>query len=183
MSEDKGYVYFIRCEGTGLVKVGYSTKPQERLSDLQVGSATKLTLLLTIPGPPGLEKTLHFQLEPYKTRGEWYDLALAAKHARSEFPTEYRIGPRKVTIERISEIPGRRDEGRIYGDYDWGKNRIRIATKDLPLGSQFVALAHELCHEFEHAGYFLGDSDEEIERACDHIGLILGDILATLRWD
>lgn len=43
-------VYFIMAEGTDRVKIGVSEQFEQRLIDLQVGSAVRLKVLGTIPG-------------------------------------------------------------------------------------------------------------------------------------
>lgn len=71
--EYPGVVYFIRCFATGLVKIGWTSgRPLERLSQLQVGSASELMLIATEPAHPSRETELHEQFAYLRVRGEWF---------------------------------------------------------------------------------------------------------------
>ena len=65
-------IYFVQCTGTRYIKIGYSEKPQARLSSLQTGSASALRLLASIPGTKDREKELHSQLKHLRVQGEWF---------------------------------------------------------------------------------------------------------------
>ena len=69
------WVYFIRegypqeeCQ----VKIGFSSDPGRRCSELQVGRVRKLRLLGVIPGGPEVERALHRHFVAIRIRGEWF---------------------------------------------------------------------------------------------------------------
>ena len=66
----QGYVYFLRRGAW--VKIGFSTKPTARVSELQVGSAEKITSLVAIAGTFGDERRLHRMFEKFRGEGEWF---------------------------------------------------------------------------------------------------------------
>lgn len=66
-------VYYIRCEGTGLIKIGLSSDVRARLSQLQVSSTSNLVLLATEQGGGATEKARHRQFEAARVRGEWFN--------------------------------------------------------------------------------------------------------------
>lgn len=70
-----GYVYFIRCEKTKLVKIGFSEAfPTSRLRQLQTGSGGKLRLIAFIRAYAKRERELHAQFASHRERGEWFRL-------------------------------------------------------------------------------------------------------------
>jgi hypothetical protein len=66
------YVYFIRGEGTGLVKIGVADDPRTRLRDLSIGSPVALTLLGQTPGNEAIERALHKRFAALRAHGEWF---------------------------------------------------------------------------------------------------------------
>lgn len=70
-----GYVYFIRCAKTKLVKIGFTESyPTNRLRQLQTGSGGKLHLLAFITARASRERDLHRQFAAQHERGEWFRL-------------------------------------------------------------------------------------------------------------
>lgn len=67
-------IYFIRDAATGFVKVGHSVDPAKRLITLQIGSASALTLEMTLPGGKSVEAVFHARLATKRQRGEWFAL-------------------------------------------------------------------------------------------------------------
>ena len=69
-----GFVYFIKMEETGEIKIGFTEKnPKERLKDLQTGNSNKLILLGYIDGTNQDEFNLHQEFsEERKSIGEWF---------------------------------------------------------------------------------------------------------------
>lgn len=67
-----GFVYFIRAEVTGMVKIGWATKPEARLKSLQMQSPDRLVLAATVPGTGRDEKALHERLTAHRRHGEWF---------------------------------------------------------------------------------------------------------------
>jgi len=69
-----GHVYFIRSGPApdGLIKIGATWDPHQRLRDLQVGSSEQLTLLAVMPGDTATEAHLHRAFAHPRVRGEWF---------------------------------------------------------------------------------------------------------------
>ncbi|ASK88483.1 GIY-YIG nuclease family protein [Sphingorhabdus sp. SMR4y] len=70
-----GYVYFIQCELTKLVKIGFSESyPTKRMRGLQTGSGGKLHLIAFIKTTFDREGELHRRFAEQHERGEWFRL-------------------------------------------------------------------------------------------------------------
>jgi hypothetical protein len=69
------FVYMIGEEGSTIVKIGKANNPAERLSSLQTGNPTPLTVMSAHEGDHQLESHLHTVFADYRVRGEWFDLA------------------------------------------------------------------------------------------------------------
>jgi hypothetical protein len=72
MGEFFGYIYFIRNETTGHIKVGYSIHPKKRLVDLRREAQAPLTLLATVASHRYIETPLHHVLKDTRHHGEWF---------------------------------------------------------------------------------------------------------------
>ena len=88
-ADDGGFVYLIREEFMGLVKIGVSTDPSARLQDLQVSCPQRLDLVAVIQSdhPKQTEAKLHVEFESKHYRGEWFRLSeedIAAFQANSK---------------------------------------------------------------------------------------------------
>jgi hypothetical protein len=69
----EGYVYFVKGETSGLVKIGHtSNHPSARLVALQIGSPEKLVPVGVLPGTKQREKKLHARYAEYRSHGEWF---------------------------------------------------------------------------------------------------------------
>jgi hypothetical protein len=66
-------VYFIQPTGGGLIKIGMSSNPRERLNLLQTGCPVELRILGTLPGGQPLELELHQRFAAHRVRGEWFE--------------------------------------------------------------------------------------------------------------
>lgn len=65
-------IYFIGNE-SGQVKIGYSVNPTARLSDLQIGTPDRLTILAVLPLVDiETEKEYHEKYDYCKIGGEWF---------------------------------------------------------------------------------------------------------------
>lgn len=85
---DLGWVYFVQCRTTGLIKIGTTKRdPEKRLATLQTGCPTELRLLGTLRGGEPRESRLHEDFSDYRVRGEWF-----------------RPGPRVVAYLRAHKI-------------------------------------------------------------------------------
>ena len=68
-----GEVYFIRREGDGAIKIGWTGSVHgTRMGGLQVGSVEVLTLVATIPGSQEVERQWHSRFAYANIRGEWF---------------------------------------------------------------------------------------------------------------
>jgi hypothetical protein len=66
------YVYFIGAD-TGLVKIGVSNAPLERITTMQMGSPVLLRFLALREGDYKLEREYHDRFAPMRVRGEWFE--------------------------------------------------------------------------------------------------------------
>ncbi len=69
-------VYFVRMQGTSLVKIGYSTDVLYRLAQLQTGNGMCLELLYKFKTESFRqhESALHLHFKNVHVRGEWFEL-------------------------------------------------------------------------------------------------------------
>ena len=65
-----GRVYFI--DDGFFIKIGFSKRPQVRITKLQTASPFKLALMRTILGNKKLEADLHARFRHLKSHGEWF---------------------------------------------------------------------------------------------------------------
>jgi hypothetical protein len=72
-------VYFVASDD-GKLKIGTSGNIEKRMADLQTSAATKLTLLLTIPGDTALEADLHRRFKHLREAGEWFEYTLELRY-------------------------------------------------------------------------------------------------------
>lgn len=67
-------IYFIKCETSGLIKIGFTTRtPEARLRESQTFAATSLRILTETPGTLEQEKQLHKIFAATNHHGEWFD--------------------------------------------------------------------------------------------------------------
>ena len=71
---NKLYVYAIKEESTGNIKIGISANPRRRLEQLQTGNSSSLTLVAVKEAVNGYadEAQLHLTNSTYHVRGEWF---------------------------------------------------------------------------------------------------------------
>lgn len=69
-------VYVLSCPNLEYIKIGMTTNPKKRFSNIQSGCPFKLFLWLGIrtPTPKEVERTLHEKLSVFRTRGEWFKI-------------------------------------------------------------------------------------------------------------
>lgn len=75
VSTSRSFIYIIREEGKGRLKIGISNNPEKRLKTLQTGSAEDLTLLYTslvCSNSLEIETNVHEHFKEYLVRGEWF---------------------------------------------------------------------------------------------------------------
>jgi len=91
----KLYLYIIGGDRDGPVKIGVSTKPENRLCELQVGNPARLKILAKFCGDKRDEAALHRLLELDRLNGEWFrrQPALQAFKERAHRKPEERDEP------------------------------------------------------------------------------------------
>jgi hypothetical protein len=84
--KERGYVYFLRAGNE--VKIGFSTDPRNRQSNLRVASAGNAFIARLEEGTRETERRFHKRFAEYHVRGEWFDLRgrLARYLERDVFP-------------------------------------------------------------------------------------------------
>lgn len=65
-------VYFIQCQKTGIVKIGYAKQPKKRLKVFQTGYPFDLKLVAVIEGDRSFEHQVHLNFKACRVRGEWF---------------------------------------------------------------------------------------------------------------
>lgn len=78
LMKKKGFLYLIRDEFTGYIKIGISLNPTKRIKELQTGNSNTLTLIYTIQTEYyiSLESTLHRHYKHLNIINEWFDLTI-----------------------------------------------------------------------------------------------------------
>ena len=71
---DSMFVYAIGTSDALLVKIGYTTDLERRLSQIQVGCPLPLEILWWTEAGPGFEESLHRIFAKQRLRGEWFEL-------------------------------------------------------------------------------------------------------------
>ena len=69
-------VYVLSCPNLEYIKIGMTTSPKQRFSNVQSGCPFKLFLWLCIrtPTPKEVERALHEKFKIFRTRGEWFKI-------------------------------------------------------------------------------------------------------------
>jgi Meiotically up-regulated gene 113 len=71
LKKPKSHVYFTE-NGPDFIKIGFSTDPNSRRSQLQTSTPYELRVVLAIPGTMETEKKLHKRFQHLRVRGEWF---------------------------------------------------------------------------------------------------------------
>jgi hypothetical protein len=70
---DVGWVYFVRCRETELIKIGYTGGSiADRFSKLKSDSGSELVMLGMIEGSRQTERKLHHRFRAHRAHGEWF---------------------------------------------------------------------------------------------------------------
>lgn len=68
-----GRCYFVQCVHSRRIKIGWTGgRLKRRFGQLQTGSASPLSLILSLPGDRALERRLHERFARHRLRGEWF---------------------------------------------------------------------------------------------------------------
>jgi len=64
------YIYGITCKR--FIKIGQAASPRRRLLSLQTANPFLLEIAIQVQARPGLERSLHLNLQHLQVRGEWF---------------------------------------------------------------------------------------------------------------
>lgn len=67
-------IYFVRCEASGLTKIGTASDPIRRLKEIQSMSGSTLRVMSLLPGGVRDETSWHRIFAPFRQHGEWFSL-------------------------------------------------------------------------------------------------------------
>lgn len=108
-------VYFIQGEQTKRIKIGKtSTTVQQRLADLQVGSAEKLTCLAVIEDAED-DVPYHARFQVERVRGEWFQPSERLMAFINSLPNSFRVSQLESETYRDvrdARVPIRRVEAK-----------------------------------------------------------------------
>lgn len=106
MSGQGGFVYFLRFNGDGPVKIGSSTDPENRLRYFRTATPYEVALVAKAPGTVASEKALHRHFAGARLRLEWFSpvpelIALIERvAANGALPVEFQLArPLHVSTE------------------------------------------------------------------------------------
>lgn len=72
-------IYLIACNKMNYCKIGYSSNPENRLTQLQTSNPFSLELVSTKEGSLDDEKNIHKLFDKYRLSGEWFDYSKEIK--------------------------------------------------------------------------------------------------------
>lgn len=84
-----GYLYLIVSEGQRAAKIGFASKPTERLRALQTGNPSNLKMEFKIPCEPAVEYHLHRLFADNRIAREWFDDVDKLEEFFCELETEF----------------------------------------------------------------------------------------------
>lgn len=70
----QGFVYFVSPSAHPVVKIGFSSNPEQRIKQIQTSWPAKLTILKTLPRTYETEAQLHRRFAHLQMMGEWFSL-------------------------------------------------------------------------------------------------------------
>jgi hypothetical protein len=73
MTEHPDHLYVIGEGGGGVVKIGRSFSPRERVGSVQVGNPRRVQLLLVVPEAGKYESAMHRKFSGRHLGGEWFN--------------------------------------------------------------------------------------------------------------
>lgn len=89
----KLYLYVVSDTGTGLVKLGRSVNPAQRLIDMQIGAGSKLKMAGRFETySHKAESEIHAYFDTFRKHGEWFDIPVdialkKAKEIAKKYPS------------------------------------------------------------------------------------------------
>lgn len=115
-------IYFAEQHENGLIKIGYSTRPEQRRTSIQSSASAPVRIVATIDGGKETEQLIHHQLAESRHFGEWFK-------------------PTKQVLDFIESVKGVGFDGKpIKRDKD-GSFVNEAAIEDLRIASELVTLA------------------------------------------
>lgn len=72
--EQKGYVYFVKNNGEGIVKIGKSANLTSRLNNFATNFNPFLCGFIYCDNYDEIEKNLHIKLSEFRKNGEWFNI-------------------------------------------------------------------------------------------------------------
>jgi Meiotically up-regulated gene 113 len=81
-----GAIYFIRSDGKGPVKIGFSTDYANRLATLQTSNHRKLEIVGILEGTHADEKKLHHRFYAHHIKGKWFRVSGSLKAFMATLP-------------------------------------------------------------------------------------------------
>lgn len=100
---DSGYLYVMTTKGTRRIKIGFSTNPVSRSSQIAV-NVPGLYLVGFRPGTFHEEQIIHSQFQQYRIVGEWFRLSKPVQQWLDDFisaPDFEPIGPKGMSLDRL----------------------------------------------------------------------------------
>lgn len=73
VTEVASVVYILGSPGSHVVKIGTTTRPDQRIKDIQTMSPVPIEVLALMPGGRAEEAALHRHFSGLRTHGEWFD--------------------------------------------------------------------------------------------------------------
>jgi hypothetical protein len=72
----KRFVYLIKNEDNGYIKIGIGKNVEQRIKSLQTGSTAKLRIIYKkeVQFASKIESLLHRRYENFRVHGEWFDI-------------------------------------------------------------------------------------------------------------
>jgi len=68
----RGFIYFVRMENMGPIKIGFTKNVRKRLYSLNTSTPFPLQLLLSYPADEEEEEEIHDGLREIRLNGEWF---------------------------------------------------------------------------------------------------------------
>ena len=123
-------IYFITARDVGRVKIGYSHRPDSRITNLNTGSPVALTLERVCDGDFETERALHTRFAAHRHLGEWFVLSDEIEAHMATLPSPIRLvrpkSMNKILIEALGCSKGYASQ--VLSGKDGHKITIPIAV-------------------------------------------------------
>lgn len=105
---NSGYVYFMRNETTGLIKIGYSQNIKVRRKALSRETKANIVYLGCVLGTRDTERTMHNRFQAHRVGGEWFHcddeiIGYIQEYAFRDYPPP--LNKAHETLQKISIAP------------------------------------------------------------------------------